>query len=176
MAHKTSGHARNVKRKIFAEFHCKSSSAKYFPMLRRPYFFCLYKRNRGKKIHLRGRAFHKAALPLKNPPPPKMGRLPGLAVGQGATRPLPLPNVPVQALLPRIAAANVRRGRGAKGAARERRQWRSKRPQRLGSRLHLRKQRAAQVPSGNPDSACLCGSKVLAPPLWVVFLPTSFGP
>ena len=68
-------------------------------MLRRPYFFCLYKRNRGKKIHSRGRAFYKAALPLENPPPPKMGDLSGLTVGQGASRPLPLPNTPVQAVL-----------------------------------------------------------------------------
>ena len=33
-------------------------------MLRRPDFFCLRKRNRGKKTAIKGRAFYKDALPL----------------------------------------------------------------------------------------------------------------
>jgi len=37
--------------------------------------------------------------------------------------------------------------------ARERRLWRMKRPQQLGSHLRLRKQSAAQMLSGNPDQA-----------------------
>jgi len=79
-------------------------------MLRRPYFFCLYKRNRGKKIHSRGRAFYKAALPLENPPPPKNESLSGLTVGQGAPRLLPLPNIRVQAVLPRDAGTSCSAG------------------------------------------------------------------
>ena len=109
-------------------------------MLRRPYFFCLYKRNRGKKIQIRGRAFYKAALPLIDPPPPKIVSLSGLAVGQGAPRPLPLPNG--------ACAGSATQYRSCKRAVRE-----------------------GYIGEG----ACLCGSKVLAPPLWVVFLPTLFG-
>ena len=120
--------------------HWQPSSATDFPMLRRPYFFCLYKRNRGKKIQVRGRAFYKAALPLTDPPPPKMASLLGLTVGQGAPRPLPLPKIPC-----------------------------------AGSATQICRNRYAVREGYIGEGACLCGSKVLAPPLWAVFLPTLFG-
>ena len=60
--------------------------------LRGPYFFCSYKRNMEKKIRIGERAFYKAALSPMYPSPPKPETLSGLTVGQGAPRPLPLPN------------------------------------------------------------------------------------
>ena len=69
-----------------------------------------------------------------------MGNLSGLTVGQGAPRPLPLPNSTS-----------------------------------AGSATQIGRNKYAVREGYIGEGACLCGSKVLAPPLWVVFLHTSFG-
>ena len=114
-------------------------------MLRRPYSFCSYKKNRGRKIRIGGGLFTKPPVrvgtmtsrcallassqvpaqllrsldsatgggrskPPYVPPPPKMGNLSGLTVGQGAPRPLPLPNTRVQAVLSRLAGTSCSAG------------------------------------------------------------------